>query len=377
MDDSIEIPDWYYSDVLRSTAEAFGKVSTVPSTSIFIGDVTIELVFAHQRLSEVLLQAMQHISGSSQMISSQEVVDLCQGREEEKLESTGRSPYRILVWDSESEGTLMPPSPYAIEAVTYQGEFAASRNGRYNMAYSVFAGVLLMADHEKRVAVMAMKSPSDLDLTVVASPFRMLLVWVLSRMRHPVIHAAAVGNAAGAILLGGKSGSGKSSTALHCLEAGMEYLGDDLCAVSINGSQPEVHSLYATGKCLQEDLKYFPGLRPHTFKGTIGAETKRVLRLSTSFADQLPASKPVRAVLLPVRDSGRFGLEKCSVGMALHSLASEAWSRDNTGRRIVNEVLSGLLRKVPTWKLYLGSRREAVPNLVMAILEGRADSYYL
>ena len=82
---------------------------------------------------------------------------------------------------------------------------------------------------------------------VLAAPFHFHLQWWLRERQFLIIHAAAVGNENGAALIVGQSGSGKTTTALSCLAAGMDYFGDDYCIISLI-PYPTVHSLYNSAK---------------------------------------------------------------------------------------------------------------------------------
>ena len=65
-----------------------------------------------------------------------------------------------------------------------------------------------------------------------AAPFRGISssTWVARHGRR-YVHGAAVGIGGRAALIVGPGGSGKSTTALTCFAAGMDYAGDDYCIV--------------------------------------------------------------------------------------------------------------------------------------------------
>lgn len=62
-----------------------------------------------------------------------------------------------------------------------------------------------------------------------------------------LLHAAAVGDASGAVLLVGHGGSGKSTTAVVCAQAGMGFVADDFCLLE-PGPPARVHSIHRTAK---------------------------------------------------------------------------------------------------------------------------------
>lgn len=78
-----------------------------------------------------------------------------------------------------------------------------------------------------------------------------LAAWV-SGPRRQMVHAGAVARGNRAVLFVGVGGRGKTTTALACAQAGMAFLGDDLCVVEAGdperGTPATVHGVYASSK---------------------------------------------------------------------------------------------------------------------------------
>ena len=74
-----------------------------------------------------------------------------------------------------------------------------------------------------------------------------------------MVHAGAVGTMAGGrCLLGGVSGSGKSTTSLFALTSpDLRFLGDDYVLVD-GADRPEVFSIYSTAKIHEPDQARVP-----------------------------------------------------------------------------------------------------------------------
>lgn len=90
-------------------------------------------------------------------------------------------------------------------------------------------------------------------------PFAEILsAWFPSRGML-LLHAAAVGDADGAVLLVGDGGSGKSTTAVLCSERGLGFLADDFCLLE-PGSPPRVHSIYRSAKLREESARRVPAV---------------------------------------------------------------------------------------------------------------------
>ena len=88
-----------------------------------------------------------------------------------------------------------------------------------------------------------------------------------------MVHAAAVGDESGGVLLVGRGGSGKSTTALSCLGTQVGYLADDYCLVEMVEG-PRVHSLYTSGKANRGSIARLPRLRAAFAASTLWEESK-------------------------------------------------------------------------------------------------------
>jgi hypothetical protein len=78
------------------------------------------------------------------------------------------------------------------------------------------------------------------------SPFRSFISLWADDNRLALLHGATVARSGEAVVLAGVSGSGKSTTALACLDAGLDFLGDDACLV--DPGERRVYSLYGRAK---------------------------------------------------------------------------------------------------------------------------------
>ncbi len=113
-----------------------------------------------------------------------------------------------------------------------------------------------------------------------------------------LIHAAAVGTEAGAVLITGRSGSGKSTTSLAALRGGLYYLGDDYVVVGLE-PEPTVYSLYSTAKLNADQVGNLPEFATHVSNEHALDEEKAVMFLQDVAAQQIRTELPLRAILVP------------------------------------------------------------------------------
>ena len=107
-----------------------------------------------------------------------------------------------------------------------------------------------------------------------------------------MLHAAAVGTADGGVLIVGRGGVGKSTTALACLAAGMKYVADDYLVVQLD-PEPRAFQLYGTAKLEASQLRHFPELQNFVSKSRFCG--KRKARTRSVAVEQLSRRKVAAA----------------------------------------------------------------------------------
>lgn len=200
----------------------------------------------------------------------------------------------------------------------------------------------------------------------IANPLRLLFCWWAEAVRLQMLHAGAVGDRRGAVLFVGNAGSGKSSSALACLENGMEFLGDDLVIME-GGERPMVHSLYATAKLKADNVHRFPRLQSTIRSLDRGEQDKAILFLQNEHAPQLVASREVRALLVPRIRNEPTGLFPISRGAALRALAPSTIKLLGTDGGALARMAE-LIRSVPVFGLNIGSRPADIPGVIEPLL---------
>jgi hypothetical protein len=192
----------------------------------------------------------------------------------------------------------------------------------------------------------------------------------MSRNGRQFVHAAAIGNEAGAgILVVGRGGSGKSTTALTSMLAGMKYAGDDYCLLE-PGAVPVVHSLYASAKLHGDHLKHFPELEPKLANPHRIELEKGVLLLGEHFPHRIVTRLRPLAIVVPrithqpetaVVPTGR---PRALAALAPSSLLQLAATREESLR-----LMAELVRILPAFELQLGTELPGVPAVVSALIE--------
>ncbi len=283
----------------------------------------------------------------------------------------GPADMRVEVWDSASSGVPFPLAPQRGAPLQIRGEVAGLNDGRYRTVYLTHARMLLTIDVDGQQAVVCAADPDSVPAFERACPLRVALGCWLPRHGVYLAHAAAIGTAAGALLLAGRSGAGKSTTALLGLRAGLLYLGDDICALSA-GPVPAVHTLYCSAKTLRGEPAPHPAAADPAPSSHDDDRDKALYWLHPHFARQLVGTLPMRAVVLPERGSGELRLERISAVPVLRTLIPSSMALlPGVGADSV-VPFARLLRGLPCYRLHLGDDRGRVAGVLAGLLAGAA-----
>lgn len=168
-----------------------------------------------------------------------------------------------------------------------------------------------------------------------------------------VLHVGAVAFGGRGVLIVGASGAGKSTSVLACALAGADYLGDDLCLVTVGDdaeAAPRVHSLFATAKLNPDSARR---LGAETWPA-LGTTPKDKVVTHPPSPIRIVASAPLAAVVVlarpgagpdavvPLRPAEAFGaLAATGASPCSGALSPSLWF----------STTSRLVRQVPAYRL--------------------------
>jgi len=262
----------------------------------------------------------------------------------------------------------MPPPPWTVDAYSVRGEVEGLGARCWRAAFQADFGGLSVIDLEQGLAVFWVPDARDLTSSERAAPFLRILHWWLAEKGRQIVHAAAVGNATGGVLLGGAGGSGKSGTALACLNAGLRYSADDYCLLD-PGPPATAHSMYNSAKVHSRDLARLPFLEPLVDNKDRSRDEKALFFLHQHVPSLLAAEIPLRAILLPtVTASADTRLEPASPADALRALSPSTVSQLPHAGEAAFRAIASLTRGLPAYRLLLGHEVERIPRVILGLL---------
>lgn len=322
----------FTADVI-SAARSAEASTTVAIQRLDVAGVRIDLHYAGTALRDLYAPALSHLE-------VEEDLAVAGG-------PPGAVPVTIRLWDTQSTGVAAPASPVTQNRFTDRGDVIGMDDAAHRVAFHWSEYSVCVLDVEAAEGAYWVADSAYLPYWSRSSPLRTMFGWVLEGRGRQLIHAAAVATVDGAALIVGSGGAGKSTTALTCLAAGMDFLGDDYVVVS--SDPPMVHSLYSTAKIADTAhpaVQLFPALPSSP------GDEKTVLQLHPTASVRMLRSTPLRVVVASeIADSGvtrvvevdRDRLEHAATFTTLAQLPhAGALARTRIGR-ILDEVPCGLL----------------------------------
>jgi len=235
------------------------------------------------------------------------------------------------------------------------------------------SGMLALLDKRSDHAVVWLGEPDRIGVADAATLIRALVAWWIANDDCGVVHAAAVAGPRGAALLTGRGGTGKSSTAAACFQAGLHFIGDD--SVFCRADTAEVFSLNTCVSLFEQDLaQYHSGLDAGAAT-TPGRDGKIVVDLAQVDRDRIVSHVPICAVVSLVR-SGPGPVELCPAARprVLAALAPSSVFNVPTPEQRTLSMIAALVRRIPTYELTLRGHRDDVATRVRRFLDHEESS---
>ena len=329
----------------RQVYDTFCKAQQHPNERNFqIGDYSVKLCFANDALKEKITPALDHLA--------------CDPVQSPDL--------TICLFDSSS--VPMPPPPWPPDAYGPQGSVLGYNDDTIRTSYHIEPGILSMLHLKQSLGIFWIRDAAQVPYWETGSPLRTILHWWMSSHARLFTHAAAVGTDDGGVLLVGKGGSGKSTTALTCLKAGFHYAADDYCLLKSHPS-PYVYSAYHSAKIDQHTLNRFPHLESLIWNKKRPPSDKALVFLKNHFPNVSPGF-PLKAILVPqIAHLQEPTLTPISSATALKALAPSTIFQLPEGGTHTLAFAKEIADKVACFRLNLSDDATKSPPLIRKLLQ--------
>jgi len=337
-------PDHFFLEVYLAFLRAEEALDGSIDRFYMLGGFIVCLRFAGPALISIITPALAHL----------------------EIAATPNPALTICLWDSASTKIEMPSSP-PWSKDDYL-EFGLINGYNTEKIKTLYQDTLNMIDLNQNRAIYWIADARNVPYYHSITPLRTIFNWWINQSQQFIVHAAAVGLAEGGVLITGKGGAGKSTSALSCIDSGLKYLSDENCIISIT-SKPYVHSLYCTGTLEAKDADKFPYLKSSLTNENMLYIQKAVYLLNDEYQNKLIDGFPIRAVLVP-RVSGKYdtSIIKLSSAQTLIAMAPGSLFQLPGGDRKSFRAMADLLRQVPSYALELGTDLAQIPNVIERFL---------
>ncbi len=208
------------------------------------------------------------------------------------------------------------------------------------------------------------------DFTGMGHPLKGLLGWWFGDNGLAMLHAAVVGIEDRSILMAGRGGSGKSTTAFACMDAGWQIVAEDTCLY--DPVTRVAHSLYCTGR-LTDASRVLLGTWAAPEDGWETGKAIFLLDSPPGRANLVP-SLPVNAIVIPRQWPGEpSSLRPLSGGAALRALLPSTMFQSITAQTGQASEMAALCRAVPSYELVIGTAPATLPPLLRAALKDTGE----
>lgn len=324
---------YFFQKVYKQTKNAFEQQGLALSTTISLCGLKVRLDFASATFAPQFLDAIAHLN-----ILDQSQADYC-----------------VQIWSEDETGISMPGNFRSHEDIQLRGDIPSLSSDAVKSAYFTHSRTLNTIDLNEKVAIVCAKSFEEIPAFEVACPLRAVFSWILQANQMTFMHVAAVGNQNHAILIGGDSGVGKSTTAVSCLEFGMDYLGDDVCAISLQDNLPQVFSVYSSAKVMTKAIEPFSFLMP--YQANLFTHSGTPLEKQVYFLEKMHqmtnTKRIIKAIVMPSFDTPTSLIKSFPLGRAARILSASTSSLIPGSNALYLSQAAQLSRSVPVLQLNL------------------------
>jgi hypothetical protein len=339
-----------FKSLLPEILDYFGKAELAaadlrPRTLSLCGS-PIRITFASEMLEAGLFAAFEHL---------------------EVVENNAAPLFRIFVCDRSLLNRDLPSWTQLEDFSAADQKMLMYNSGTVHALYNPDSRVFSLIETVSGRSWYYLPIAADLPYYEKAAPMRMLLHWWCETAGRVLVHAAAIGWASKALLLAGRGGSGKSTTAILAAHSGFSFLGDDYVVLD-NARGPAVWSAYNSIKFRWEMLERFPSARS-LFVNDPKVDEKGYFYMHRTYPDRLALALPLAAVLLPAierREKTTFVRLPATRGL-LSLAASSIFQMPGSGAPTLKK-LADILRETPVYQMSLGTDNEEIAQALRDFL---------
>ncbi len=328
----------FAAQICAATEQAFKKHPKPLTLNLEIASVAIQLKATNPNLLAIFSSAIQH-----------------------HRVARGHPKTLIRLWSAADASIERPRMPEAIRQRVIQRCKDLAPGEPHLIDFDPGGRMITVIDPGMAQVNVCLSSIEHLPNWERAAPLRSTISWILRPQGIHLLHSAAVSDMNGGALLLGAGGAGKSSASLRCYQAGMTYLGDDLCAIQA-GAIPRVFNVYGTAKTVWSDLEKFKDLQ--TLLISQPDSLKAIYALNQAPTNTIGANSDLRVLLLLDRSLPVGTVRRANPAKAVAIAASSTASFLPGSGQPMLSALANIARRLPVLSISLGEEPQQAADLV-------------
>jgi hypothetical protein len=325
----------------RILNDANGQAEALRADPIQVGPIEVDLVVdVDRQLAELIAGAFANRTS---------------------LPST--KPLRLVVSQID-RGIRYPEFDWASEWIEHGRPVPTEHTGRTRIFIDRNHGALYVYDSESQLGAIILRRKRHLDIRSFITPFRIFWNWIAQTRGGVIVHAGCVGINGRAVLIGGPSGSGKSSLSIGLWRTRGDALVADDCLWVEQGL---AYPVFARAKLSAYST---PGLTPeHVWRSNelLGVDrAKGFISIYPSPSETRPL--PVSFLVFPTidRDSALFPVSR---QRSTQLLVEDSMRELAGGTERDRIALTKLAATTPAYRLLMGPDQANNVALVHSLVE--------
>jgi hypothetical protein len=267
-------------------------------------------------------------------------------------EVIGEPSLTVTICDAHSATDAFRRSPWREEIEASRDKILMLNADAFHMQYNPDTTIYSLIDVEAKQAFYYANDFDTVPYYEQSAPLKFILHWWSEAQGFCLVHAAAVGVGDTGVLIVGRGGSGKSTTAVSAALHGLRYAGDDYVVLS-HQSEPSALSIYCSGKVNGDVLAGLPVLQPHIVNPDRQATDKALVFLGEPFRSVWTESVQLKAIIATKITGGKVSLRQSPATLIFAEIASSTiFQMPGSGSRTL-AALKKLFQELPVYTLEL------------------------
>lgn len=340
-------PEIFFNNVYLDFLEAFNQSDGGKEYFFKIRDYVIRLILPSESFFSSLVYGLDHL----------------------RVKPDRNYHLSIGLWDSSHSDLSYPPMPWKKKPFNTKMDIPYFIQNGYHICLSHKRKVLNLLNERGNIGLLWMRNPEEMPYFDRVSCLGNILQWWFNIRDCYVLHSAAVGINGKGLLIAGTAGSGKSTTAIACVKAGMNYAGDDQVFVYRN-INVYASCLYDTVKLDQKSLSIFPEFASGICNKDELENQKAVIFLRNFNRPRLASLMKIVGIMIPtIRGGSKNSIEQIPASECFRDIAPGIILQNIGYREQIFKFISRLVQDTPCYRFYISSDIYQIPSILKKIIE--------